>query len=374
MFALDIGSPDLNTTSPEESQLLLRHWTEPVIDPGDHIGTLSPRGTPPSTRSGSPRHTKRSIISFDEGTAVIKAAPQAQLSTGARRMESEALNRVAPSSNYDAPSNFVNSLVAPSNSGNTFITSNTPDGLLNWDPSNVGAGSPNGPIHEIRNRVENLSVGNTSPFSRENSASLISPGSNTQTNAGTEENVTNSNSSSKDYGIMQQSNSQVKKICDNNGRSGELPQGYLNSQHAPSNVRTSQSNQHATPSNLDVNHLTPSSQDNTYIAPSNLGEFSNHASRSSQESLGEGSELSFPDIMSVSQYSEARSDTETTYDNTMTAYDNSSSRYDNVSERSGVSSGTTVDDCGGSMYSSATSNADFSSLRIMGKNQNAPFP
>ncbi|KAL1450612.1 hypothetical protein WDU94_002954, partial [Cyamophila willieti] len=421
VFALGIDSPDLNTSSPEQTHLLVRHCTEPEIIPSNEtdITILSPthsnssRGTPPNNGSTSPSKFRRSkkpsqnIISFDDTGenkgAVTKIEPQA--------IES---NKLAGKRDVFETGQLKNS---------------------GFNRTNLAELTENGPLSELRKNVENISitptssssVQNTSTFSKDNSASFTNMSSNVPTSHNThahsdnQSSNTNSGTHNCDSQHNSQSNGALKGLQDStnlsfsnyqsaplNSQSNShvapsnhsLPHSnldsntyltpsntpsntyltssntsfpvsnssntYVTSSNNPSNtcfVPSNSSNTYVTPSNNPSNtfitssntYLTPSNNpSNTYLAPSNL-EFSNPSSRSSQDSLleADGSEA---DLMSVSQYSEARSDL-------------------SLDHRSvtGDSTVSTIDDGGSSVYSNAHSTqghgrcgGEFSSLRIMG--------
>uniref|UniRef100_A0A8D8W9F8 Sorting nexin-29 n=1 Tax=Cacopsylla melanoneura TaxID=428564 RepID=A0A8D8W9F8_9HEMI len=413
VFALGIDSPDLNTSSPEQTHLLLRHCTEPEIIPSNSTTILSPtqsnspRGTPPNNGSVSPSKFRRSkkpsqsIISFDDTGenkgAVTKIVPQAiesALKMAGKRdvFETDQLN-------YDA----------------------------DLERKNLADLAENGPLSELRKNVETTSsssVQNSFPFSKENSASLatssVSKSHNTHANSVTQSATSHVNSSAQNCDSQfnnSQSNSGLRSLRDSTDLSSSNYQSapsisQINSHVAPSNnsqphshLNLVASNTYLTPSNNPTNtyftpsnstntyltssnpsntYLTPSNNSsNTYLAPSNLEfsnpsslrssqltpsnnsssaylapsnlEFSNPSSRSSQDSLLEADGLcSEVDLMSVSQYSEARSDL--------------SMDHRSVTGGSTVS---TMDDGGSSVYSNAHSTqgrggGEFSSLRIMG--------
>ncbi|KAI5718477.1 hypothetical protein M8J77_021762 [Diaphorina citri] len=341
VFALNTDCPELNDSSPEATHLLLKHCTEPVIlaspDHQSNHGSHSPYGVSPGSSPSKLRRAKRptqSIISFDDENRGMSIAKPVEKLPARRDEKTNVLE------------NYSNVLENFSND-------------LGRDSGASGTPSENGPIPSLPN----------SNF--ENSHSFPSQGNSSSFGA-SPETVSHNASSLAQHNFSSNSSSQFSHNSDRvSSTQGSLERDN-NSIYTNSDM--------STPSRKDFrlplpdlpassNSGTPKSKTSedavsVYLTPPNFADHSTHSSQDSLEDsssqisapelngliVGGGPPISDtgPDIMSVSQYSDNR-------------FDSSDNR--SLSDLSLV---TTVDDCGGSVYSSATSNNEFSGLRIMG--------
>ncbi|KAI5716889.1 hypothetical protein M8J76_014092 [Diaphorina citri] len=338
VFALNTDCPELNDSSPEATHLLLKHCTEPVIlaspDHQSNHGSHSPYGVSPGSSPSKLRRAKRptqSIISFDDDNRGMSIAKPVEKLPARRDEKTNVLEKYS-----NDLENYSNVLEKITND-------------LGRDSGASGTRSENRPTPSLPN----------SNF--ENSHSFPSQGNSASFGA-SPETVSHNASSLAQHNFSSNSSSQFLHSSDRVSST----QGSLERDNNSINTNSDMSTPNLPTSSNSDTPKSKTSEDavSVYLTPPI---FADHSTRSSQDSLedsssqisapelnglivGGGPPISDtgPDIMSVSQYSDNR-------------FDSSDNR-----SLSDLSSVTTVDDCGGSVYSSATSNNEFSGLRIMG--------
>ncbi|KAI5692348.1 hypothetical protein M8J76_007498 [Diaphorina citri] len=337
VFALNTDCPELNDSSPEATHLLLKHCTEPVIlaspDHQSNHGSHSPYGVSPGSSPSKLRRAKRptqSIISFDDDNRGMSIAKPVEKLPARRDEKTNVLEKYS-----NDLENYSNVLEKITND-------------LGRDSGASGTRSENRPTPSLPN----------SNF--ENSHSFPSQGNSASFGA-SPETVSHNASSLAQHNFSSNSSSQFLHSSDRVSST----QGSLERDNNSINTNSDMSTPNLPTSSNSDTPKSKTSEDavSVYLTPPI---FADHSTRSSQDSLedsssqisapelnglivGGGPPISDtgPDIMSVSQYSDNR-------------FDSSDNR-----SLSDLSSVTTVDDCGGSVYSSATSNNEFSGLRIM---------